>query len=222
MAVQIVSSGEANKLIVDPQGSAKTYPYHPNLGSNGAYRLSVQTGLITTVAACTATAGHIFAARWGHSSKLCVITNITLRFDSITGFVTAQELGVDCIIARGYSVAHSGGTALTLTGNSFKKRASQASTNFSDIRVATTGALTSGTHTLDPHPIIVKSSKELAVLATVMGSSFSVSYNLNELSQHPIILSQNEGIVVRNLILMGSGGTARVGIEMDWLEVDSY
>jgi hypothetical protein len=35
-------------------------------------------------------------------------------------------------------------------------------------------------------------------------------------------LAAGEGLIVRNLVAMGAGGTARVYVEVDWREVDAY
>lgn len=195
----------------------------PHLGANGAYRVCATTGLLTGVAAATATAGHLFAARWTHVTKLALITKMRAKWWTVAGFTAAQEVGLDAIIGRGYTSNWSSGTGLTLTGNSMKKRLSHGTTTFTDIRIATTGALTAGaTGALDPHPIAQSGFSELAAAPTVPKGLFALDVIEEVDIGHPQILSQNDVLLVRNSILMGAGGTARVAIEMDWLEVDSF
>lgn len=229
MAGIVISNGVAasSEQVINLDGASKVTPYHPYLGSNGAYRLAASTGLLTVVAAATATAGHIFAFRWSNASKLCLITNIRARWITVAGFTAGQEVGLDIIQARVYGSSHSGGTALTLTGDSFKKRSSvvggHGTTNVGDIRISTTGALTAvGSPALDGNAIAAGGFSELAAAATVPKGFFEVQWGINDHAHHPIVLGQNQGFIVRNSILMGAGGTARVTVEVDWLEVDSY
>lgn len=222
MSVQILGTNATNKWKVDPQTSGQITPYHPDITGNGAYRIAAASGLITGIAAGTATAGHIFAARWNNVSKLALVTYFRARWSTIAGFTAAQEVGLDLYIARSYTASHTGGTALTLTGNNAKKRSSQATTNFADMRISATGALTNVATTLDAQPIAYGCVSELATGATIPKLSFDIIYELDDTSMHPIVLSQDTGLVLRNTILMGAGGTARVSIEMEWMEVDSY
>lgn len=193
----------------------------PNIGSNGAYRLCEVTGLLTGVAAGTASAGHIFAARWSNASKLALVTHFRARWFTIAGFTAAQEVGLDLMITRSYTANHSGGTAITLTNNSMKKRSAHGSCNFADMRISQTGALTNGTHTIDTHKIAYGGFSELAAGAAVPKGFFDLQFGEDDPNGYPIVLSQDMGLILRNSILMGAGGTARVAIEMGWLEVDS-
>lgn len=196
------------------------YPY--NIGSNGAYGFSASTGLITTIAAGTASAGHIFAARWSHATKVAVITALRVKWATITGFTAAQEVGLQAFITRSYTAAHSGGTAITLTGNSLKKSSAHGTTTLADARISTTTALTNGTHTIDTHPIAEGSFADLAAAATVPKGRFSIELPQLATNSYPVILTQDTGIIIRNSILMGAAGTARVTVQMEWIELDSW
>lgn len=222
MSVQVRGSSGTIAEVESTTRALKVSSRPPEIGANGAFRMMAQSGLLTTVAAATSTAGHIFAFRWSHATKLCLVTNIMVKWRTIAGFTSAQEVGLDLIMARSYSASHTGGTGLTLSGNNAKKRASFATTNVADIRVGTTGALTAGTHTLDAQPIAADGFSELAAAATVPKGLFNLTFDLNGPSDYPLVLATNEGLVLRNTILMGAAGTARVSVEMDWLEVDSY
>lgn len=224
MAGIVVANGVAAsaEALVDTQGSQRISPYHPNIGSNGAYRLSAQSGLLTGVAAATAAAGHLFAFRWSHATKLALITHIRARWFTIAGFTAAQEVGLDMVITRSYSASHTGGTALSLTGDAFKKRSTFAATNVADIRISTTGALTNGTHTVDSTGFAYGGFSELALGATVPKGLFECEFSIQDLAMHPLVLSQNTGFLIRNNVLMGAGGTARLSVDLGWMEVDSY
>lgn len=223
MAVQLLDSAGSNKAKIDAQGSVRVVEYHPDITGNGAFRLCAYTGALTAVALGSATAGHIFAARWGHASKLAVITSLRAKWFTIAGFTAAQEVGLEAFITRGYTGSHSGGTAITLTGNALKKRSSHNTTAFTDLRIAATGALTNGTHAIDGQPIMAGFFAELAAGAAVPKGVFEIGYPIMDLANYPIVLSQDTGIIIRNgPTAMGAGGTARVVVDMEWLEVDAY
>lgn len=214
------ANGEAK---IDTQGGQRVTPFHPDIGGNGAYRLAAYTGLLTAIAAGSASAGHIFAARWTHATKLALVTRLRAQWRTIAGFTAAQEVGLEALITRSYTAVHTGGTAVALIGDAFKKKSAHGTQTFQDIRISTTGALGNGTHTIDGQPIAANFFAELAAGAAVPKGRFDILFEVSDLATHPIILNQNTGIIVRNgPTAMGAGGTARVVVEMDWLEVDSY
>lgn len=214
------ANGEAK---IDTQGGLRVSPYHPDIGGNGAYRLAAYTGLLTVIAAGSASAGHIFAARWTHATKLALVTRLWAKWRTIAGFTAAQEVGLEALITRNYTAGHTGGTALTLVGDAYKKKSAHGTQTFQDLRISTTGALGNGTHTIDTQPIAANFFAELAAAATVPKGAFDILLEVSDMATHPIVLSQNTGIIIRNgPTAMGAGGTARVVVEMDWLEVDAY
>jgi len=195
----------------------------------GAYRVAAVSGLITGVAAATATAGHLFAVRWAPTTDkerqaFLVLQRLRARMFTIAGYTAAQEVGIDLSILRTYSAAHTGGTAVTLTGNNQKKKAALPASFIpaSNMQIATTGALTAGTHTFDAQPIGYGVFAELAAAATVPKGVAEIYLSTEDLDRFPVVLSANEGLCIRNTILQGAGGTARLVVEMDWLEVTRY
>lgn len=222
MSVKMLGADGASILSIDAGGALEARTVHPYIGSNGAYRLCQSSGLTTGVAAGSASAGHLFSARWSHVSKLAIVTFFRARWVTVAGFTAAQEVGLELFVTRSYTAAHTGGTATTLTGNSMKKANAYGTTTFADMRISTTGALTNGTHTIDTHPIASGGFAELAAGAAVPKGFFEIAFNPQDLGVHPLILSQDMGLILRNQIAQGAGGTARIHVEMDWLEVDSY
>lgn len=192
----------------------------------GAYRSGAKTGLLTVISAPTATAGHIWAARWSppvpgaasaHARQYAVIQRLRARWYTIAGFTAAQEVGLDLFRMTAYTAAHTGGNALTPS----PKRASVPASLMTG-RISTTGDLTAGTQTIDTDPIAGGVFSELAAAATVPKGAFEIYLSTEDLDRYPIVLAPNEGLLLRNSILMGAGGTARVIVEMDWLEVVRY
>ena len=203
-------------LAVDDTFKAARVSQRPVEGDH--YRLVLQSGLLTTVAAATATAGHIAAFRWTHATKACLVHSVRIRWRTIAGFTAAQEVGVDLIRATAYTASHTGGTTATLTSPNFKKAVASAATNLGYAGIGTTGALTAGTHTLDTHSMGFESFAELAAAATVAKGRFDLFVDFEMDLGGPLILMQNEGLIVRNSILMGAGGTARVCFSVNYSE----
>ena len=217
MAVQVQGDKSLNAKQETGSGILLTRESWPNLGSNGAYALSMKTGLIAVGIAAN---GLIGAFRWTHASKLALIRRIRINAIPLTAPTTAQEWGVNAVVGRSYTANHTGGTALTLTGNEFKKRTNHASTQAGDIRIATTAALGGGTVTADAIPFMHKTVWELVAAATVQRNNLEIEREFTAAGEHPIVLAQNEGVLFRNSVLTAATMTYTAIIEIEWLEVD--
>jgi len=192
----------------------------------GGFRLSVTSGLLTGVAAATATAGHLFACRWsppgGSLATVLVPKRISARLKVITGFTATQEVGIDLVVARGYTASHTGGTQVVLTGNNQKLVTAGPTSLVADMRIGNTGALTAGTHTLDANPITQDDARDLAEAATVAPVQLAELVFEDNLDSNANRFLKDEGFVIRNLIAMGAGGTARLTVDIEWYELGRY
>ena len=197
----------------------------------GAYRIAMTSGLVTGLNAGDA----IFSLRWAPTLPTSnprqltsfVLQRMRVKWRAITDFTTGQEAGLDIFVARGFTASDTGGTAATLTGNNAKKRTSFPTTLVTDMRISTTGALGAGTRTLDAQPIASSVSSDLANAATVPKGAFDVEVLDQDQDRFPFVLGPagagaQEGFVVTNRVAMGAGGTARVTVELDWLELQRY
>lgn len=175
------------------------------------YTLSCSSGVLTTIAAGSASAGHLFAARFVTSGgKLFHVLRLRVHWQTIAGFTAAQELALAAFKLTGYSAAHTGGNAQTPLPQAPSYAASQLACRLSD-----TAALTAGTHVIGSQ-LLRGSFAELAAAATVQ-KGFVDEEALATV--HPItVLGNNEGILVRNEILQGAGGTGRLTVELDGYE----
>lgn len=209
-------------------------------GANNHFRIAAISGLLAGVAAGTASAGHLFAARWSPPAptspairhpRYALISRLRARLVTVTGPTAAQEIGIDASIVRAYSASHSGGTAIAIptaaNGNTNKKRSLgadniqvAADSAMADLRIATTGALTNGTETFDSTPIGQAVATELATGAAVATNACELFLSTEDLSGHPNMLAPAEGVVIRNRIALGAAYTARLIVELDWCEVD--
>lgn len=181
----------------------------------GSYRQSFTTGAVTTIAAATATAGHILALRNATSGKGIRLRNLEAEFLLTTAFGAAQEVGFDIVIARSYTAAHTNGTALDFTGTTGKTKTATEAASIMTGRTASASALTAGTHTLDTNAI-AKGSVYCAAVGAFLGPRY---YDFTQNAEGGILLAQNEGIVGRNSILMGATGVGKWHFTAEWDDV---
>lgn len=190
---------------------------NPKLGSTGLYKLSQTSGLLTTIAAGSPTAGHLFAFRWGSSALRCRVQRVKVRWQTEVSFTVAQELQFSIYRLTGYSASHSAGTAATLTTPNLKKFSGMATTALTDARIATAVALTAGTHTLDAMGMgqLLCWSNESATVPIAEEATFQSDAQVG----HIMELTTNEGFIVRNEVLQGAAGVGRLLVEVDWAEL---
>lgn len=169
------------------------------------YKSSVSTGAVTTIAAATATAGHLLALRNPTAGARTIrLRSLEVEFLLTTAFGAAQRVGFDVVVARSYTAAHTAQTALDFTGNTGKLVAGTGGYDASTLtgRIAGTGALTAGTHTLDTNPI-ASGSAWFSAIGQTLSPRF---YDFTATPAGGLYLRPDEGIVSRNTILMGATG----------------
>lgn len=202
-------------------------------GSLGHYRVASQTGtLAAALAAGTGSAGHVFAMRWGDATRLCLLLKLKCRFLPLTPFTAAtltDHTSFDAFIVRSYTASHSGGTALTPSSNNAKMRTSMGASLLTDLRIATTGALTNGTETFDAFPFAQSLRKgnrvnpaaatEEVIMPTADG--MDIDFSMAD-GDHPILLAQNEGIVIRNRTVWPAAGTGILTVLVAWAELTAF
>ena len=187
-------------------------------GALGAYGINLVTGVM---AAGVAANSEIFQARWVDSTRLCCIFRIGNEgAGSIVAFA-AGATKFEAMIARSWTADGTSGNPSTLTGNNQKLRTSMGSSLFvgTGVRMASTGALGAGTKTLDAHGIGATNSSVTATAGAVVLPPDTL-FQANNMDNHPIVLVQNEGPIVRATV--PATGTWTAGISMRWAEVVSY
>lgn len=196
-------------------------------GSLGYYQVSVATG---TLAATLAANSQIFNWRWTDATRLAVLLFLQVDFEPLTPrtAATLTDFGFDAYVARSFSAVGSGGTALTLTGNSFKTRTAQGTSLVNDVRIATTGTLTAGTQTLDGNAFA--SSIGVPQRVNPTAATEEVNQPVPKLlwspspvnGETPLVFAQNEGFVVRNRVVWPAAGTGVANVMARWAEVNTY
>lgn len=186
-------------------------------GALGQYRLSTIVSLVVTQAAN----GTLFSFRWADATRLCVIQALRMQLIQLTAATATIFPSYEVFQARSFTASDSIGTALTLTGNSFKKRTSMGTTLVTDIRKATVAAgLTAGTRTLDGDPIF--QMQTISTITTPNATLYSMQFDPDG-ADHPLVFAQNEGLIVRGpTTVFGAAGTASLTIDMAWAEVAAF
>lgn len=183
----------------------------------GSYSASALSG---TIAAGMSANQDILQARWTSTTHLAVVTDIIN--DGLAGSATAFTAGFGMVaahVARGYTADGSGGTALTLTGNNQKLRTAMPTLGMT-IRVASTGALTTGTRTLDANPIGRNAITFGTVASVIYIAPGTPLFTADGTFTHPIVLAAEEGIVIKATV--PATGTWQAGFTIKWMEVDLY
>jgi hypothetical protein len=185
----------------------------------GAYRLAMCSGVMTSVAAVTSSAGHVGAFRNSSTTLGVLVNRIRAKLWTTANPSVLQQLGLSLTMARAYTASHSGGTAATITTNNGKKRTSHATLAGIDLRISDTTALTAGTHTLDAQPFSSQGGYIMVAATTAPGTTLECSY-LPEPGMGPIVLAQDEGFIVGNLVAQANSLAFRVSLEVDFHVVD--
>lgn len=186
--------------------------------ANGLYSLFVPTGII---AAGLAAGSEIFQFRNNQNTKKIKILYVGLQASvDATGF-TAGSAVFDMVKASSWSVAGTGGTAITLDSGS-KDHVGAAGAQqvdsliaAGDIRVATTGALGAGTKTL--------ASNAASGVVTSAGAAGQVMLYPADIlyvdgpDYIPLTLGNQEGFVLRATV--PATGTWKAGVQVVWSEL---
>jgi hypothetical protein len=204
---------------------AKPTPF----GALGSYRFSGVTG---TMAAALAAGGQVFYLRWTDATRFAVIHYVKVDFQALTLFTAATltDFGFDLHKATSVS-AGGGGTDLFNALNPTRMRSSMAQSLIGSTsgtaRISTTAALTALT-ALDTYPIAqsLGDSQRVNVAAgteeqRVNDPTLLFQPNIGD-GEHPLVLAQNEGIVVRNRAAWPAAGTGIFRVEVAWSEVTAY
>ena len=178
------------------------------------FRLSAQSGLMTGIAAGTGTAGHLFAWRWTDATKICILRTLRIRLQVVTAFTAAQEVSLRLFRLTGYSASHTGGTQITVFP---KKETRLPASLVNDARIATASALTAGTHTLDGQEFGGLAAWSQGGAAPLVNVSEAILIG-DDLSENLVAFGVNEGFIIRNEIVYGAAGVARLQVDVDWCE----
>lgn len=212
----IIESGDGTgfKQTVEDNNSGRIVILPRGIG----YSLTVITG---TMAAALAANSTVFAMRLNPSStKRAFITRLFASWVTIAAFTVSITAGRRLSMFRGVGAAASGGTAIATT---FKKESTSAPSQFGstlggDIRVATTGTLTTTGITFEAEEkftLHLTGSGTAGAGAPVRTDTFVGDIG----NSWSIIIRPGELLSIRNPVAMDAGGTWQLALDFDWFEI---
>lgn len=184
---------------------------------SGSYSAGFVSG---TLNAGLGAASEVFQFRWTDASKVAAIRSIRLGAgDTATAF-TAGLVYFDLVVARSWTADGTGGTAITYGTNDNKRRTAYqttASPSNLGVRIASTAALGAGTKTLDGNALANISTSVSVTAGAPLVPPGTVLFGYDITSEHPLVLAQNEGFVIRATV--PATGTWQFGLTIDWTEL---
>lgn len=211
---KVLGAGGVNQLEVDAAFKAARVSLRPP-EVTGWFGLGAQSGLLTGAAANSA----VFSFR-NLGANPVLLRRLGVGFIATTAFTTAQRVDFGLLVARAFTASDTGGTAIALTGNNAKVRTSLATLTSVDTRIASTGALTAGTKSLDTNHL----GQIGGWVGAVGGGIAPAPNNLwsHDAGDHPLVLAQNEGFNVMNLTAMGAAGVGILYVNLELAETLSF
>ncbi len=229
--VSAFTSGTANATLratsVWTDSTSRVTPSPPQV--LGCYSVGAGTGVYTGLAA----GAPLFSMRWGDATRVALILHVTVTVIQSAPATTAGRVDRRLIIARSFTVSDSAGTVITLTGNNQKLRTSFPTSLVTDMRIAAAAALTAGTRTLDAQGVGIAATwldLSSASTAAVAASTFPHTriidrvdlWNAQTGFQHPIVLAQNEGIIIDVPTAQPAGSSLSTFVDLQWCEAANY
>lgn len=205
------------------KGLDQNQPYDPRMhaGGGGYYQMAFKSGLITGIAANSP----LFSFRWAPAAKSdgsgrtyrCQLKFIKVDAVTMTAFGAAQLCDFYTYCAKTWSASDTGGTQVLPAAGDQKRQKQYADSLFvggGDIRIATTGALSAGTRTLEAQPF-----SSFKFWSGAIGSSMSPPV-LEEWDEHhvPMVFEPNQGVIIQNGTAFGATGVVQLWVDLMWME----
>ena len=208
------ANGTAAQVEVNTQ-ALRSNAHPVDVSSAGSYACSLSSGTVAAATFSTAAVG--WACRWTSATISCLVRRLNVSLTSLsTGFTAGQGI-FQVFFVTGYNAAGSSGATATLTGRNCKKKSTFGTTNMTEIRVSTTGALTGQTWQVDTQG------------QAITNYGINATTNLQQLATTDLIvrdptswcpvLSQNEGLAL--YITTPATGTCAFTVTFEWDEVPS-
>ena len=194
------------------------------VGSGGHYRCATRTRLVATQAANS----RLFEVRNPSATLLLVILRLHIQwFTLATDQHTATiEDSLDVYRATSFTVVDPTGSPVTpLTVKARSSFPGAAAEIRANALAGLAAGITGGTLTLDASPYMQLGKALLAApVATAVPPPKDELQVVPEMgdAQHPLVLAQNEGIVIANRVLLGAAAGSSVYINMQWAEVSNF
>jgi hypothetical protein len=220
MAIQILGNGGT---VIGAGEEVRKGIHTVNVPFPGnTYRYS---GLTGTIGAALAANSEVLQFRFLSGAKSFALVH-KVRFDGmgIVAVATAAgPVGFELVPARAWTVAGSGGTRISVAGDNLQTETALANSQINDLGIATTGALTVGTKTLDAN----SQGGVLGGIGTGAVTTYGTTsivrpwdlYDASEAGYQPLKLANQEGFVVRTTHVGPAALTYVARFTIVWSEV---
>lgn len=194
-------------------------------GGGNHYRYSGYTG---TIGAALAANSEVFQFRFVTGTKTrALVTHVEFEGIGIVAAATvAGVLGFQMVPARAWTVAGSGGTRIAVSGDNLQLETAIGNSQVNDMGIATTGALTAGTKTLDANAVggVLGSVGTAALTAAVQTSPIApgMFFEAYQNQEMPLVLENQEGFVIRTTHVGPASLTYVARFGVSWREVTEY
>ena len=190
-------------------------PFPVDYGVGGCYKFALRSGQMSAGLGANSP---VFSLRNTSSTLLVILRK--LRFNmwtNSTPFASGTNMTFETFIARNFTASDSGGSGVNLTGKNGAQRTAMASSALGDLRVASTATLTAGTRTLDQNAFATVVAGAPTAAGVSMNPSGPIILYDRGVDEHPLVLAQNEGIVLQ--ATMPATGVWSFQIDPSWDEV---
>ena len=221
--IQVIGNGG----LVVAAGEEARKPLHtqqmPKAGN--WYRYSGYTG---TIGAALAANSELLQFRFLSGTKtFACVYKVEFEGLGIVAVATAAgPVGFEMVPARAWTVAGSGGTRISVAGDNLQQETALNNSQVSDLGIATTGALTVGTKTLDANACGGVLGGVGTGAVTIYGPTSIVpqGYLLNATNggDMPLVLANQEGFVIRTSHAGPAALTYVARFSITWCEVTAF
>lgn len=190
------------------------------VGVLGHYKTSHRTVMVNTQAANS----RLFELQNAHATNIIVIHDIRIEWIQTAAHTAAILSSVDVYRCTSFSAVD---TTNTVTPVASKLRTSYgtAGANLRGVTVAGAAAgMTGGTLTKDTAPMRQAGLWLLAAVPTGGPTPSIIEDYIPQIAsgESPLILVQNEGLIIENRVLLGAAAGSAVSIDISWSEVTAY
>lgn len=190
-------------------------------GSRGHYSVSARLAIVASQAAGST----LFELRNPDSRILVVPTRVNVRWIQTASHTAAIEDSVDLYKVTGFTALDAVNTVTPTFSVLRGTMAAPANAVAQVLQVTAAGAaagMTGGTMTKDNTPLSQLPKWLYATQPTSGGVLDEADLMSGGEDEHPLILAQNEGIVLQNRVLLGAAAGSSVYIDVSWAEIETY
>jgi hypothetical protein len=189
------------------------------------YRYSGFTG---TIGAALAANSEVLQFRFLSGTKTWALVHaVKVDGAGIVAVGTAiGPVGFYMTPARAWTAAGSGGTRIAVSGDNLQTETALSNSQVNDLGIATTGALTAGTKTLDANACgqVIGGTLTGAATTSQVAPLMLPEYLFNSQDEggQPLVLANQEGFVIRTSHVGPTALTYVVGFTVVWSEVTAF